>query len=144
MALPTKVTMFSKNWLESICWGGFLAGFYLLLIRNFNIGSWKPEVLMIALATAITEEMVFSGFVAGYLEKIQKGKWINWLIISLMVMAVRLPILWFVYRLGFRESLGVILFAGASGVMNAWVRVKTGNVTGSILARTGINMAVLG
>ena len=99
---------------------------------------------MIALATAITEEMVFSGFVAGYLEKIQKGKWINWLIISLMVMAVRLPILWFVYRLGFRESLGVILFAGASGVMNAWVRVKTGNVTGSILARTGINMAVLG
>ncbi len=144
MALPAKVTMFSKNWLESICWGGFLAGFYLLLIRNFNFGSWKPEVLTIALATAITEEMVFSGFVAGYLEKIQKGKWINWLIIGLMVMVVRLPILWFVYRLGFRESLGVILFAGASGVMNAWVRIQTGNVTGSILARTGINLAVLG
>lgn len=144
LALPSKVTMFSKNWLESICWGGFLGGIYLFLIGNFNFRSWTPEILMIALATAITEEMAFSGFVAGYLEKIQKGSWVNWIIIGLMVMVIRLPMLWFVYKLGFRESLGVVLFAGASGVMNAWVRIQTGNVTGSILARTGINLAVLG
>lgn len=143
LALPSKITMFSKRWWPSIWWGVVLGGFYFILIRKLDFGSWKPEVLMIALATAITEEMVFSGFVAGYLEKIQKGKWLNWLIIGLMVMVVRLPVLWFVYKVGLKESLGVLLFAGASGAMNAWIRVKTGNVTGSILARTGINLAVL-
>lgn len=143
MAMPSRVTMFSKDWLRSDLWGLFLGVFYFILIRRFDLGPWKIEVLMIALATAITEEMVFSGFVAGYLEKIQKGRWINWLIIGLMVMVLRIPVLWFVYKLGIRDSLGVLLFAGASGVMNAWIRVQTGNVTGSILARIGINLAIL-
>ena len=119
---------------------------YFVLIRRLDLSGIKFDINLIGmvLATAVTEELVFSGFAAGYLEKIQEGKAVNLLIIGLMVAIIKVPILLFVYRLGMQEMLGVILFTGASGVINAWIRVETGNVTGSILARVGMNLAVLG
>ncbi len=123
-----------------------MGALYFGLIRRFNFNGkiGNLDMMGVALATAVTEELTFSGFVAGYLEKIQKGKWVNFLIVGLMVAVIRLPILLFVYGLGLGDLVGVILFAGASGVINAWIRVETGNVTGSILARLGMNLAVLG
>jgi len=64
--------------------------------------------------------------------------------VGLMVAVIRLPILLFVYELGVGDLIGVVLFSGASGVINAWIRIETGNTTGSILARMGMNLAVLG
>ena len=97
-----------------------------------------------ALATAVTEEMVFSGFVAAYLEKMRKGRWTNYLLVALMTAMMRLPILLFVYRAGVKEIVGVVLVVAASAVINAWIRVKSGNVSGSILARTVMNFTALG
>lgn len=123
-----------------------MGALYFGLIRRFNFNGEiaNLDMMGVALATAVTEELTFSGFVAGYLEKIQKGKWVNFLIVGLMVAVIRLPMLLFAYDLGWVDLVGVILFAGASGVINAWIRVETGNVAGSILARLGMNLAVLG
>ena len=96
------------------------------------------------MATAVVEELTFSGFVAGYLEKIRKGKIVNYLMVGLMVAVIRLPILFFVYAATGKEILGVMLLAMASGMINSWIRVKSGNVTGSILARIGMSLAAIG
>ena len=138
--------MFGEKWLGSISLGIFMGTIYYVLIRRYNIEvtALNVDILGVALATAVTEELTFSGFVMGYLEKIQKGKIFNLWIIGVMIALVRLPMLLFVYHSGLVNVIGVMLFAGASGVINAWIRVKTGNVTGSILARIGMNLAVLG
>ena len=121
-----------------------MAYFLILKFRNLGILHISWDLAGVALVTAVTEEMVFSGFVVGYLEKMRKGKWTNLIIVGLMTAIIRLPILLFVYKVGGKEILGVVLVALASGVINAWVRVKSGNVAGSVLARLGMNLATLG
>lgn len=146
IALPEKLIMFGKKWLSSISLGILTGLIYYLLVRRFSLDTPRldADILGVALATAVTEELTFSGFVMGYLEKIQKGKLSNLWTIGFMIAVIRLPILLYVYHAGWVSVIGAMLFAGASGVINAWIRVKTGNVTGSILARIGMNLAVLG
>lgn len=137
--------MFGNEWGKSVV-GGLIVGIvYFLLLKNRNIFSVHLEInlLGIALATAITEELTFSGFLAGYLEKVRKGKWTNFLIIGLMTAVIRVPLLIFVYSASKTEIVGVVLVALASGMINAWLRVKTGNVAGSIIARLGLSLAAL-
>lgn len=140
------VTFWRGKWLGSLLWGmGAGAIYFLIIVLG---GGQRPAFnlngLGVALATAITEEMVFSGFVAEYLRKIRGDRWQNLLTLALMTASMRLPILFFVYGASWREVAGVVLFAGASGVINAWIRLRTDNTAGSILARLGINLAVLG
>lgn len=141
-----RILMFGNKPLIPALLGVVVGIGYFFLIRRFNFSGirWETNLFGVALATAVTEELVFSGFVAGYLEKIQKGKLSNLLMVGLMVAIIKIPILLFVYKLGMMDLLGVILFAWASGVINAWIRVETGNVSGSILARMGMNLAILG
>ena len=141
-----RVQMFGNRLRSSVLLGVIIGAGYFFLVRRLNllVIRWETSLLGIVLATAVTEELVFSGFVAGYLEKIQKGRLINLLIVGLMVAVIKMPILLFFYKLGMMDLSGVILFAWASGVINAWIRVETGNVSGSILARMGMNLAVLG
>lgn len=145
-SMKEKIEMFGRKGVISVVLGILVGAIYFLLIRRLDISGmkWEINLIGIALATAITEEMVFSGFVIGYLEKIQKGKWMNLVMVGLMVAVIKLPILFFVFNLDAKEIVGVLLFAGASGVINAWIRLETGNVLGSIAARVGLNLAVLG
>ena len=144
--MKNTIPMFGKKRLSSLLIGAFIGTIYFLVIRRLQISGikWEINVVGIVMATAITEELVFSGFIAGYLEKIRKGKWTNYLIVGSMVILMRLPILLFVFKPDLSETVGVLLVAGASGVINAWIRVRTEDVSGSILARMGINLAVLG
>lgn len=145
LAMKEKVVMFGKQKLLSLVLGVLVGVAYFLLLKYGNWRTFELDVniLGVAVATAVTEELVFSGFVAGYLEKIRSGKWINLLIVGLMTAVIRLPILLFVYRANLNEVIGVLLFVFASGVINAWIRVRTGNVTGSIVARLSMNLASL-
>ena len=146
LSFKEKIVMFGKKWGWSLLMGLGVGMVYFLILKLRNLGAFQMNwnLVGVALATAVTEELVFSGFVAGYLEKISKGKWVNLVIVGLMTAVIRLPILLFVYRIGGKEILGVILVALASGVVNAWIRVKSGNVAGSVLARLGLNLAALG
>ena len=145
LAMKEKVVMFGKQKPLSLVLGVLVGVAYFLLLKYGNWRTFELDVniLGVAVATAVTEELVFSGFVAGYLEKIRSGKWINLLIVGLMTAVIRLPILLFVYQANLNEVIGVLLVVFASGVINAWIRVKTGDVTGSIVARLGMNLASL-
>lgn len=145
LALKEKILMFGKKWGESLLLGLLVGIFYFVVLKLNNGGQIKFDINMIsvALATAVTEELTFSGFVGGYLEKIRKGKYSNLLIVGLMAAVIRLPILIFVYEATGVQILGVVLVALVSGIINAWIRVKSQNVTGSILARWFMNFAAL-
>jgi hypothetical protein len=146
LALKEKIVMFGKKWGMSLILGAVVGVVYFLILKFRGIGSFRvdPNLIGVALATAVTEELTFSGFVAGYLEKMQKGKWLNFLIVGGMAAVIRLPILLFVYQATGVEVTGVLLVALASGMINAWIRVRSGNVAGSVLARLGMNLAALG
>lgn len=146
LALKDKVVMFGKKIGESLSLGIIVGIAYILLLKFGNLGNIRVDINLIgiALAIAVTEELTFSGFIAGYLEKIRKGKIINFVIVGVMAAVIRLPILLFLYKASGGEVLGVMLVALSSGAINAWIRVKTGNVSGSILARLGMNLAALG
>lgn len=145
-ALKKKIEMFENKWAETCLWGMGVAIFYWLIIRRLNIGipnvGW--DIFGIAIATAITEEVVFSGFVMGYLERFSKGSFLNTVLTGVMAAVIRLPIVLFVYKLSPESTLGVLLLVGASTMINSWIRQRTGNVTGSIIARVGLNLALLG
>lgn len=144
--MKDKIQMFGKKWIESVIFGLVFGGVYFVILKIRNLGSIQIDLnlLGVALATAVTEELVFSGFVAGYLERVRKGRIVNLIIVGAMTAVIRLPILLFIYQATGGEILGVLLVALASGTINAWIRVKTGNVTGSVLARLGMNLASLG
>jgi hypothetical protein len=146
LSLKKRMVVFNNNWLETITWGVGIAMFYWILITkmNFNIPIIGWDVMGVAMATAITEELVFSGFIMGYLERYAKGSFFNAILTGLMAAVMRLPILLFVYKLSPGATLGVLLLAAASTMINSWIRQRTGNVTGSIIARVGLNLALLG
>jgi hypothetical protein len=145
LSFREKIVMFGKKRGESLFLGLGVGMAYFLILKFRNLGTFQMNwnLAGVALATAVTEELTFSGFVTGYLEKIGKGKWVNLVIVGLMAAVIRLPILLFVYRASGKEILGVVLVALASGVINAWIRVRSGNVAGSVLARLGLNLAAL-
>ena len=146
LALKKKIEMFGNKWVETSLWGLGMALVYWLVVRRLNVGlpsvSW--EIIGICVATAITEEMTFSGFVMGYLERFRKGNFMNAILVGLMAGVIRLPIVLFVYKLSPMAVIGVLLLAGASTMLNSWIRQRTGNVAGSIIARVGLNLALLG
>jgi len=146
LALKEKIVMFAGKLRESLFLGVIVGVFYFLILKFGSLGNFQFDLNLmgVALATAVTEELTFSGFVAGYLEKIRKGRFVNLIIVGLMTAVIRLPILFFVYQVTGKEVLGVLLVALASGAINAWIRVRSGNVAGSVLARLGLNLAALG
>lgn len=146
LSLKSKIVFFSNKWKESLALGFGVALVYFLMLRSQSgrVFEINLDLIGVVLSIAIVEELTFSGFVFGYLEKLKKGSILNFLIVGLMVALIRLPILFFVYQASGREVFGVLLVAFSSGVVNAWIRQKTGSVAGSILARLGMNIASLG
>ncbi len=146
LSLKERVIVFGRKWFLSVTLGLIMAATYFLLFRRFNLTNiqWTWDLAGVGIATAVTEELVFSGFVMGYMEKLKKSRWVSLVTVAVLVMTVRLPILLFVYRLGWKELSGALLLTGATGAINAWIRAETGSAVGSILARMGMNLAILG
>lgn len=144
MALKKKVDMFENTWIETSTWGLGMALVYWIIFSQLRIPMVSVEVIGVAVATAIVEELVFSGFIAGYLERFSKGNWRNLLLTGSMAGVMRLPIATFVFKLSPLATLGVFLLAFSTTMIHAWIRQKTGNVTGGIIARIGMNLAILG
>lgn len=146
LALTKRVVMFGDRWLETLTWGLGLAIAYWVLIRRLNFGlptvTW--QVMGVSLATAITEELVFCGFITGYLEQLVKNNMTTNILVGLMAAFLRLPILFFVYRVDTLASIGVFVLVLTSTALHSWIRQRSGNVTGSIVARWGLNLSLLG
>ena len=143
-ALKRRVEMFENSWVETVSWGLGMALFYWLVFSQLKIPVVNWETLGVAMATAGVEELVFSGFITGYLERLVKGSWTNLFLTGAMAGVMRLPIATFVFQLTPMATFGVVLLAFATTMIHAWIRQKTGNVAGGIIARVGMNLAILG
>lgn len=140
-----RVEMFSAKGLWSIVAGLVLGAFYFFVMGGQ--GRWQViglNLAGIALAVAVTEELTFSGYVAGYLQRFVKDEWMSAMITGAMIAIIRLPILIFVYQVGVKEMFGALVLALTVGVLNAWLRLKSGNVLGSVIARICLGLATLG
>ena len=146
LAPREKIVMFGRRWGKSLLIGVIVGFIYYLILKFKNISSFQVnlDLIGVALATSVTEELTFSGFVAGYLEKISQGNWKNLLIVGFMAAVIRIPLLLFVYSASISEMFGVILVAFAVGLINSWIRIKSGNVIGAIVARLGLILAAMG
>jgi len=143
MALKKRVEMFSNSWVETCSWGLGVSLVYWLIFSQFRIPNVTLNVMGIALATAIVEELAFNGFVLGYLERYAKGSWWNLFLTGSMAGVLRLPIATFVFGLSPVATLGVVLLAASTTAVHGFIRQRTGNVTGGIIARVGMNLVVL-
>ncbi|KKT39530.1 MAG: hypothetical protein UW26_C0001G0017 [Candidatus Collierbacteria bacterium GW2011_GWF1_44_12] len=136
--------MFENTWIETSSWGLGIALVYWLIFSQLRVPDISWQVIGIAVATAIVEELTFSGFISGYLERYAKGSWWNLILTGSMAGVMRLPIATFVYRLSPIATLGVFLLAFSITMIHSWIRQKTGNVAGGMIARIGLNLAILG
>lgn len=146
MSFKKDVKFSSDRWLLSGGLGLLVGLFYFGLIRVFNIGGgvdWSLDLFGVLLATSIVEELTFSGLVLGILDLTRGKKIINLVLIGLMVMGVHLPINVFVNGLAGKELLGVMIWLFSMAIINGWVRQKTGNVLGSVIARLGLMLSII-
>ncbi len=144
VSLKSRVSLFEGGFAKSIFYGFMAAIFYFLITRLWKgVLSINIELLGIATVTAIVEELAFSGFLLGYLLK-KKTDWVlSLVILGFCTALVRIPILLFSYKLDFWQGIVVLIFVFSSAMINAYVRLESRNVTGSILARTVLNLGSL-
>ena len=151
MSLGGKPKLFNNKWLLSGGAGALTGIFYFGLIKlsvyiytqNFGEMGWSLNLLGVALVIAIVEELTFSGFVLGFLDKFNNNRLINLLVLGLMVVGVHLPINLFVFGLRGGELMSVLMWLFSMAIVNGWIRQKTGNVVGSVIARFGLMLAIL-
>lgn len=146
LSMGGKPKLFNNRWFLSGGLGVLVGAFYFGLLKVMGVGGqmdWGLNLLGIALVTAVVEELTFSGFVLGLMGKFNKKRYVNLLVVGLMVAGVHLPINIFVYGLGGRELLGIMIWLFSVAVINGWIRQKTGNVTGSIIARFMLMLSIL-
>lgn len=142
----TPVKFFDGKIWTSFLLGMLVAVFYFLIIRHGVFVGLKEigmDMVGVALATAIVEELTFSGYLLGYLEKIRGQNYINLFVIALMSIAIRFPIWIFVYKLSLTVILASSLFVFGFSMINGYIRSRTNNVWGSIIARMGLNLALI-
>jgi len=94
------------------------------------------------MATSVTEEMVFSGFIAKYLEKYKMNMANIISLVGLLAAVIRLPILIFVFHLSGMSIFWPLLLSGMVAIINSWVRLATNNVMGSIVSRMLMGFSV--
>lgn len=137
LSMAKPIRFFEGVWWKSVGLGALVGMFYLVLFRGFKNLSW--DYLGVVVATAIVEEMVFSGFLSAYVALYLKSNWVLG-VIGLVVAVSRLPILIFVYKLDGIEILGAMLIIFSTGVVHAFLRLKTNNVWGAIVARVFLGL----
>ncbi len=143
LSLKKRVEMFKGQWIHTLAYGLSLAVFYWFAFSQFKNLRVDWNLWGVAVATAVVEELVFSGFVTGYLERFQKRSFWNVFLSGAAAGVMRLPIATFVFHLSPLATLGVVMLAFATTMMHSWVRQQTGNVAGSMIARIGMNLSIL-
>ena len=145
-SLKKRIVMLdSVNWVKSFVFGLAVGLFYVFAMSGFSFSGIKLEAnyFGIALSVAMTEEIVFSGFVFGFLTKFKKSKLQILVFTSILAACSHLPMMLFSYSLGFKELLPSLLFVFGYSLINVSIRAVTGNVLGSIVARTLLVLSIV-
>jgi hypothetical protein len=141
VSLKNSVSLFDGSIVKSVIYGSLAAIFYFFITSLWReISSVNLDLLGIAMVTAVVEELTFSGFLLGYLLR-KKTDWVlSLVLIGFLTALIRIPILLFGYQLEFRQGMPALIFVFSSAMINAYIRLKSKNVTGSVLARTVLNL----
>jgi membrane protease YdiL (CAAX protease family) len=99
-----------------------------------NIGD-SPFLIILGLSfvTAISEEVVFRGYIFNRLLEIIKKEWTANIISSLIWGLIHLPITLFWWKMDIGSSMGYIILITIFGMGSAFVFARTRNVFSSIL-----------
>lgn len=145
-SLKKRIVMLdSVNWVKSLVFGLVVGFFYVFALNGFSFSGIKLEAnyFGIALSVAMTEEIVFSGFVFGFLTKQMKSKLWALIFTSMLATFSHIPMMLFSYSLGARELLPALLFVFGYSLINVSIRAGTGNVLGSIVARALLVLSIV-
>lgn len=137
-SLKKRVVMIEgKNWQWSVFFGLIVGLFYAFLLSNFKFSGMNINLnyLGIALSIAMTEELVFSGFVFGFLSRYEKNSLLVLVFSAILAAGSHIPMMLFGYELNFSDLIPSLLFVFGYSLINISIRAGTGNVLGSIVAR---------
>ncbi len=138
-----QIKFFDDHWLKSLLWGGGLGLFYvvLLLLMNLiktgghlslNIGQWG-EFAGISLVTAISEEIVFAGFIFQKLQQAVKNG--TSMIITVILFAlIHVPISLFIYKYNLGQLMVYLGLVSLTALGNLYVFSKTKNVVAPVIS----------
>jgi len=102
---------------------------------NFNkLDGSLPFLLALILSfvTAVTEELVFRGYIFTRLWEKYNKEWIANLISSILWMSIHIPVVLFLWKLSFVYGVTYLSLVGIFGIGAAFIFAKTGNIFSSI------------
>lgn len=145
-----------KNLFAGLAFGLSLGVFYLFvgrlgqLFRFGNAGAAygasidnPVNVIVLALATAISEELLFVGYLLPRLVKVWKNEWWATLVVAAAFGLIHIPILVFSYGLGAGLVIGQWLMLLVLGFGNAVLMLRIKNLAAPVLSHTLWGIAVL-
>ena len=99
-----------------------------------NIGDKAFLVsLGLSLATAVSEEIAFRGYIFSRIWKALGGEWSANAVTTVLWILIHVPITIFILKLGFGASVSYLFLTGIFGMGSAFIFAKTGNIVSSIL-----------
>lgn len=143
-----RVEFFAGKWLDALKWGlglGLAYGVVAAITSLQKYGSVNLESLLVydtgtleflglGLVTAISEELVFSGYIFQKLKLDLGNSWVAMVSTAVLFALIHIPISIFVYQYGFLEMLGFLLVVGMVSFGNAFLMDRTKNVLAPILS----------
>jgi len=146
-----------KNLFAALAYGLSLGVFYLFVGRMgqfFRFGGVVSNpygsqlinpvlVLVLALATSVSEEVVFMGYLLPRFQKIWKDEWRSATVIAVLFAVLHLPVLIFSYRFPISLVLGQFLLTFILGFGNSVLMLRLKNVAAPIMSHWLWGMAVL-
>lgn len=151
-----SVGMAWKNLFAALAFGLSLGVFYLFVGRlgqffrfgevGSPYGASLPEpvtVVLLALATAVSEQVLFMGYLLPRLQHEWKNEWLTTTVVAVMFAVLHLPVLVFYYRLGVAAVFGQFLLSFILAFGNSVLMLRLRNVAAPILSHALWGMAVL-
>ena len=140
------INFFGGKLLPTLTYGLFLGAFYWLVFGVIQItkngwsgtfqvsGSGWIDFAGISLATAITEELAFSGYLFNKLVLVNRQVWLAITTTSVMFTLLHLSIGLFVYKYNLTQMIFFLILVFIVQTGNVWVMSRTKNVLGPILS----------
>ena len=148
-----RVNLFKGSVKGALVWGmslGLLYGLVAWLAGWSKYGEIRLDseamgwldVAGIGLVTAVTEEVVFSGYLLQKIKGFVVSEWMAITLTGLGFALLHLPIAIFVYGYGGGEMLGFLVVIMLMAMGNYWVMMRTRNVIAPILSHWWWGVAI--
>lgn len=148
-----RVNFFEGSVKKALLWGmglGLLYGLVAWLVGLSKYGEIRLDsevmgwldVAGIGLVTAVTEEVVFSGYLLQKIKGFVVSEWMTITLTGLGFALLHFPIAIFVYGYGGEETLGFLVVIILMAMGNYWVMMRTRNVIAPILSHWWWGVAI--